>query len=49
MKSIDEIVCYCKKCDLRFYIVDTETDVDGDGSLGCPICFAVVKVECDHE
>lgn len=42
--SITEQLCRCLECDWNGTVWDCEPDVDGDGSLGCPECLAVVKL-----
>ena len=41
LKSILDVICWCK-CGWNGSVGETEPDVDGDGSLGCPRCFKVV-------
>ena len=44
LQSITSIFCRCKKCRWYGTVGQCEPDVDGDGSLGCPKCFEVIKV-----
>jgi len=44
--GIDDLAAWCS-CGWCGTVGDCEPDVDGDGSLGCPVCFSVVR--CDAE
>lgn len=44
-KKIEDVRCICPKCTWVGTVYECEPDVDGDGSLGCPKCGAVVKCE----
>lgn len=42
---ITEVSCECRGCGWTGTVLECEPDVDGDGGLGCPICFCVVTQE----
>jgi len=42
--SIYDVACNCPSCHWHGKVLNCEPDVDGDGSLGCPICGTVVDV-----
>ena len=42
---ITDVKCFCTQCDWTGTVGDCEPDVDGDGSLGCPVCLTVVRIE----
>jgi hypothetical protein len=44
LPRITEVPAVCK-CGWRGTVGDAEPDVDGDGSLGCPECGAVIVVK----
>lgn len=44
LPSITAQPCSCPSCGWTGTVRDCEPDVDGDGSLGCPKCFTIVKV-----
>ena len=46
--SILRVGCVCPKCKWIGQVKQCEPDVDGDGSIGCPKCFTVVKTEIDN-
>lgn len=37
LKSILDVILICVQCGTKSRIADCEGDVDGDGSLGCPV------------
>lgn len=43
LPSIYAVPCSCA-CGWQGVVLECEPDVDGDGSLGCPICGAIVEV-----
>ena len=45
LKSITQVKVHCPRpsCPWRGIVANTIPDVDGEGSLGCPICRAVVQ------
>ncbi len=43
MPSITDQACECPSCHWSGTVWDCEGDIDGDGSLGCPVCFEAVK------
>lgn len=44
MTKIYDVPATCK-CEWGGTVGDCEPDVDGDGSLGCPLCLAVAEIE----
>ncbi len=44
LKSILDVSCVCLVCGWQGSVGGTEPDVDGDGNLGCPKCFKIVKI-----
>ena len=44
-KRITDVACVCPVCGWTGTVGECEPDVDGDGSLGCPKCNAVVETE----
>lgn len=46
--TITTVTCYCFVCDWMGQVGSCETDIDGDGSLGCPVC-KVAEVVIDYE
>ncbi len=44
LHSILDQKMFCPKCGWKGTIWDCEPDVDGDGSLGCLICFSVMEM-----
>jgi len=49
LKSILDVKLKCPVCGFEFTIGNAFPDVDGDGSLGCPICFTVTEKELLNE
>jgi hypothetical protein len=45
MISILDVTVVCPECGWYGTVRDCESDVDGDGELGCPDCLSVV-VQC---
>ena len=43
LESILDVKLKCPVCGFRFTVGMAFPDVDGDGALGCPICFAVIE------
>ena len=45
LKSIHDVKIHCpaKACGWRGIVAHAIPDVDGDGSLGCPLCRRVVE------
>lgn len=41
LTSILDVKLKCPLCNFKFTVGEGFPDVDGDGSIGCPICFAV--------
>ena len=46
-RSIGDIKCSCP-CGWTGSVADAMPDIDGDGSLGCPVCKAPVRSEIDE-
>jgi hypothetical protein len=44
LPSIGDQVCLCSNCGWMGTVYDCESDIDGDGSLGCPECETVIVV-----
>lgn len=44
-ESIHDQAMVCIACGWRGTVGDCEPDVDGDGSLGCPLCDAIAEME----
>ena len=44
--KITEVQVRCSKCGWQGTVGNCEPDIDGDGSLGCPKCLALVR---DHK
>lgn len=42
LMKIGEVKTLCRQCDWYGTVYDCEPDVDGEGSLGCPECGAIV-------
>jgi hypothetical protein len=47
LPSILDVPMLCPVCGFRFTVGQGFPDVDGDGGIGCPICFAVAKEAYD--
>lgn len=47
LKSILDVKLKCPACKFKCSVDKAFPDVDGDGSLGCPICFTVMVEESD--
>jgi len=52
LRSIAMVPCRCDVCGWRGTVSRAVPDIDGDGSLGCPVCEAddkhlLVKIEYD--
>jgi predicted RNA-binding Zn-ribbon protein involved in translation (DUF1610 family) len=45
LRSILDAKCRCRQCGWKGTVEQCEPDVDGDGSLGCPIDKSVVDIE----
>ncbi|KKK92034.1 hypothetical protein LCGC14_2706970 [marine sediment metagenome] len=43
LKSILDVKLRCPECALVVKVGAAEPDIDGDGSLGCPRCFWVMR------
>ena len=44
MKITDVLMeCQNPKCRLVCKVIDCEPDIDGDGGLGCPRCWLVLR------
>lgn len=39
MRRITEAPCHCGVCGWKGTVGECEPDVDGDGGIGCPVCF----------
>ena len=49
LSSILDIEVKCPVCGWKGMIRDTEPDVDGDGSPGCPQCLCnVIAIKVNH-
>jgi len=48
LKSITKMGMFCPVCNWTGLVEETEPDIDGDGSLGCPNCYAVVEPNKEH-
>jgi hypothetical protein len=44
LRRITEVPCECPACGWSGLTGNTEPDVDGDGSLGCPRCHTIVTI-----
>ena len=49
LPSITDTPAVCETCEWQGTAGECEPDIDGDGSLGCPRCGAVVVCEGDGE
>lgn len=38
-QSIMDVVMICPECGIRVKVGRAVPDIDGDGSLGCPVCY----------
>jgi hypothetical protein len=47
LPSIGSVPVYCPKCHWRGTVYDMEPDIDGEGSLGCPVCNTIISVPQD--
>lgn len=52
--GLDEIrnlpmICSSSVCDWRGTVYDCEDDIDGEGSLGCPVCLSIAEEVIDNE
>ena len=45
MESILEQPCLCPECGWEGTVATATPDIDGDGSLGCPLCAVCVEVQ----
>jgi len=43
LQRITDVRVFCPCCKWQGTIGQAEPDIDGDGSLGCPICFHVTE------
>ena len=46
LPRIGDQIGTCEKCGWTGKVDDMEPDIDGDGSLGCPVCSTVIVVRC---